>query len=372
MIDPLPDNSSPSSPPATPALPTHIAHTIIGLSLVLILFLFAAIGQVDHPTLTIVHELTDPLVDQVGDIGNKLGNGLTLVLISLGIGAVGLWLNSDRWKQAGFHTLLAHGISALITQILKHSLSRPRPRIMDTTPWDIKLSLESGLDSFPSGHTSGSFSVAMVLAYYFPGARVLWFTLAAFVSTCRVIKGSHFPTDVLGGILIGLASGLVLVYGRNRWKEMTARSFVYGLPWLTTAFGLLWILVPHPEIELEPNLSLVFGLILLMTGLGLRLWWIRERSISPSLSAIEVPAWPRLLMGLGLATSTGSLIVVGASVLAGTVWWLGNSSSVSHPMEPASNYSMGKSGIWTEAPVGIAMLLMSLIAFSIRSRFLIF
>ena len=84
-------------------------------------------GQVDHPTLTIVHGFTDPLVDQIGDIGNKLGDGLTLVIISLTIGGIGLWVKSDRWKFAGLYSLLAHGISGLITQTLKHSLSRPRP-----------------------------------------------------------------------------------------------------------------------------------------------------------------------------------------------------------------------------------------------------
>ncbi|MGD9850476.1 MAG: phosphatase PAP2 family protein [Nitrospirales bacterium] len=362
---------SPASP-VSPGPSNHISNSIIGLSLVLIILLFAAMGHLDHPTLNIVHGFTDPLVDQVGDVGNALGKGLTLVLISLGIGAIGFWLNSDRWKWACWHSLLAHGMSAVFTQILKHSLSRPRPRIMDTTPWDIRPSLESGLDSFPSGHTSGSFSVATVLAFYFPGAQVLWFSLAAFVSTCRVIKGSHFPTDILGGMLIGIASGLVLVYARNQWKDVAARAFVHGLPWLTTAFGLLWILVPHPGIELEPNMSLVFGLIMMTAGLGLRLWWIREWSISKPTSAVKVPIWPRLLMGLGLASSTGSPIVVGASALAGIVWWLEKPLHDSHPIGGDSDRRFFRSSIWTEAALGIAIILMGLVAFSIRSQLLIF
>ena len=142
-------------------------------------------GQVDHPTLTIVHGFTDPLVDQIGDIGNKLGDGLTLVLLSLAIGGIGLWVNSDRWKFAGLYSLLAHGISGLFTQILKHSLSRPRPRLMDTTSMGHRsLPWKAGLDSFPSGHTSGSFSMAMVFAYYFPKGRILWFGLASFICSC--------------------------------------------------------------------------------------------------------------------------------------------------------------------------------------------
>jgi len=314
------------APPDPSILAKYSSSSIFGRSILLCIVLFAAIGQIDHPTLTIVHGFTDPLVDQIGDVGNKLGDGLTLVIISFTIGGIGLWINSDRWKFAGLYSLLAHGISGLLTQILKHSLSRPRPRLMDTTSWDIGPTLESGLDSFPSGHTSGSFSMAMVLSYYFPKGKIIWFGLASFNALCRVIKGSHFPTDVLGGMIIGIGSGLVLVYARNTWKEETTHVLAKGLPWLVTTFGLLWILVPHPGIELEPNLSLCIGLVLIVGGLGLRLWWLRKCLMAHTDSNLKVPTWPRLLMGLGLATSTGSLIVVGASLLAGIVWWLGTHS----------------------------------------------
>jgi len=324
-------------------------------------------GQVDHPTLTIVHGFTDPLVDQIGDIGNELGEGLTLVLISLAIGGIGLWRNSDHWKFAGFYSLLAHGISGLLTQILKHSLSRPRPRMMDITPWEVGPSLESGLDSFPSGHTSGTFSMATVFAFYFPKGKVVWFGLASFIALCRVIKGSHFPTDVFGGLLVGIGCGLVLVFARDTWKEAIARAFVHGTPWLVTAFGLLWILVPHPGIELEPNLSLFLGLFLIMVGLGLRLWWIRESSIANTSTNLQVPTWPRLLMGIGLATSTGSLIIVGSSLLAGIVWWLGTQSELSSQTRKFKTHLFPSNPIRNEATLGISVFIAALLTFLVRS-----
>lgn len=331
--------------------------------------LFAAMGQVDYATLTIVHGFTNPLVDQIGDIGNTLGDGLTLVLLSLAIGGIGLWLNSDRWKFAGLYSLLAQGISGLLTQILKHSLSRPRPRLMDTTQWEVGPSLESGLDSFPSGHTSGSFSMATVCAFYFPKGRVVWFGLASFIALCRVMKGSHFPTDVLGGLLVGIGCGLVLVYTRNQWKEAITQAFVQGLPWLVMGFGVLWILVPHPGIELEYNLSLFIGLTLIMVGLGLRLWWIRECTAPHPTPNLEVPTWPRLLMGLGLATCTGSLIVMGVSTLAGIVWWLGTQNKQVSPSATHNNLIAGLDPIWVEAVLGLHMLLLAFLIFLLRSMY---
>lgn len=77
-------------------------------------------------------------------------------------------------------------------------------------------------------------------------------------------------------------------------------------------------------------------------------------------------------MGLGLAISTGSLIVVGASVLAGIVWWMDNALNDSHLIGVASDHSIDQRFIRIEAALGIAMVLMSFVAFSIRSELLIF
>jgi membrane-associated phospholipid phosphatase len=344
---------------------------IFGLSGLLFLGLFSFLAQVDGPTLQLVHSFTNPAIDHIGNVGNRLGDGLTLVLISLAIGAVGFRLGWPTWKSACIHTLLAHGVAGLFTQLLKHTIGRPRPRLKQGQNWEIAPSLESGWDSFPSGHTTASFAVATVLAYHFPKGKMLWFGLAAFVGTCRVITGSHFPTDVLGGLLVGIATGLAIVHAPHTLKKASQQTLAHGLPWLVTAFGLTWILVPHPGIELEPNLSLFIGLMLLMVGLGLRLWWIRECSNPNPISDLKVPIWPRLLMGLGLATTTGSAVILGASLVAGFVWWVGN------PLNQSTRNRLGvepwpiQNPIWIEAAVGVAMLLIAFLIFSIRSQLLI-
>lgn len=366
-------------PPASPS-PQHpqifICQTppvLIGLSGFLLLGLFYYLSLLDLPALQIVRTFTHPLIDQIGDAGNRLGDGITLVLISLGIGAVGYRLGWPTWKSACIHTLLAHGVAGLFTQLLKHSIGRPRPRLMQGQDWHIAPSFESGFDSFPSGHATASFAVATVLAHYFPKGRMVWLGLAAFVGTCRVIKGSHFPTDVLAGMLVGILTGLALVHPPHTWKAVSRHTLAHGLPWLVTAFGLVWILVPHPGMELEPSLSLFLGMITLMVGLGLRLWWIRElapegdSSPNPSL-----PQWPRLLMGLGLATATGSPVILGASLLAGFVWWMGNSLHPSHEHGIVADQWGGANPIWNEAVLGVGMFLMVLLTFSIRSQVLTF
>jgi hypothetical protein len=356
--------------------PDHDTGRILGLGLLLLLLLFAVTGPLDHPTLTVVHGFSDPLLNTVGDLGNRLGNGVTLAIVSLGIWGIGYWKENPAWKSAGLYTLLAHGFSGLVAQILKHSLGRPRPRFMDTTTWEVGPSFAIGHDSFPSGHTSASFSVATILAFYFPAGRWLWFGLAAFVSACRITKGSHFPTDVLGGIIVGIGSGLVLVYTRHQWKTAIAHTFVHGLPWLVTAFGLLWILVPQPGIDWEPLSSLFMALVLVMTGLGLRLWWIRKDIEHQAHADCMIPRWPRLLMGLGLASATGSIIVIGASSLAGLIWWLGTPSWESTRTQHTQGQERSFNSthplriippMWLEAMLGVGMFLLIFLTYFIRS-----
>ena len=330
--------------------------------------MFYFLSKIDFSTINLIRSFEHLLLDQVGTVGNRLGDGLTLVFISLTIGAIGFIKNSQKLKMLSFHSLLAHGLAGLLTRILKHSLGRPRPRHMDKGSWEIEPSFESGYDSFPSGHTSASFAVATVLAYYFPKGKLLWFGLASFVGICRVTKGSHFPTDVLGGLLLGIASGLLLVYAKNQWQEIGYRTLAQGLPWLVTGFGLAWILVPHPGMELDPSLSLIMSLTLIMIGFGLRLWWIRECTAQNPPSDLKVPTWPRLLMGLGLATSTGSLVIVGSSALAGIVWWLRTQSESLSQAESNNIFVAHLNPIGYEAIVGIAMFLLSLLTFSIRSN----
>ena len=327
--------------------------------------MFYFLAQVDFPTIYLLRSFEHPRLDQIGNVGNLLGNSFVLVIFSLTLGGIGYLKKSQALKVAGFNSLLAHGLVGLLTQVIKHSLGRPRPGHMDKGPWEIWPTFKGGYESFPSGHTSASFAFATVLAYYFPKWKFLWFGLAMFTGICRVTKGWHFPTDILGGLLLGILTGLAVVYAKNQWQEIGQQTLAQGLPWLVTAFGLVWILVPHPGMELEPTLSLSVGLFLMMMGFGLRLWWIRKYSTAHTSFYLNVPTWPRLLMGLGLASTTGSFVIVGASLLAGTVWWLETQSG--SKAKTHNNFITGLNPILTEAALGIGMLLLTLLAFSVRS-----
>ena len=121
-------------------------------------------------------------------------------------------------KLAAIQSLIAHGIAAVLANVLKHLIGRPRPKFVHSGDWQMAISWISGLDSFPSGHSTASFAVATVLTKRFPTWGPLCMGLAAFVALSRVLRGSHFPTDVVGGAVVGILSGSIAAAPLKEWR----------------------------------------------------------------------------------------------------------------------------------------------------------
>ncbi len=103
--------------------------------------------------------------------------------------------------------LVAYLVDALFVGSIKAWLDMPRP-LMVLGPAAVHVIGPPLLwRSFPSGHSAFAFSVMASLS---PGAhwalRGLLVVFALWVAWSRIAVGAHFPVDVLGGALIGVAS----------------------------------------------------------------------------------------------------------------------------------------------------------------------
>lgn len=99
------------------------------------------------------------------------------------------------------------GCGALLCNvILKPLVARIRPYDVNTA---VQLLVSKPVDySFPTGHTAASF--ASVVALFMAGERKLWKTalvLAVLIAFSRLYLYVHYPTDVLGGLILGLIAG---------------------------------------------------------------------------------------------------------------------------------------------------------------------
>jgi membrane-associated phospholipid phosphatase len=107
--------------------------------------------------------------------------------------------------------------SAIITNLLKYSIKRPRPYI--TYP-DIEKAASGGSPSFPSGHTSTAFAFATSVSLAYPKWYVIVpsYVWAGAVAYSRMDLGVHYPSDVLAGALIGAGSAC-LCYVGQKWMN---------------------------------------------------------------------------------------------------------------------------------------------------------
>ena len=142
-----------------------------------------------------------------------LGHGGALVWA---IGAVLLGLVfRTRWPGV-FQAALAIGLAALLADsAAKPLIARHRPFVSYIGVELLAKPQRSG--SFPSTHAAGAFAGAFALARVFPEVRILW-VMAALVAFARVYVGVHYPLDVIGGAVIGLAAA-AFAMGGTRWKK---------------------------------------------------------------------------------------------------------------------------------------------------------
>jgi membrane-associated phospholipid phosphatase len=137
----------------------------------------------------------DPYVDIVG-------NGLTLILFAFLLFLFGKYVNS-RFYEVGRSLFTGLLTAGLVVQILKHLMGRARPRLTHDSVF-IGPSFQSSYDSFPSGHTVMVFCLAHILSRRFPKYKILFYLFALIVGFDRIGDISHFPSDVLAGMVIGL------------------------------------------------------------------------------------------------------------------------------------------------------------------------
>lgn len=143
------------------------------------------------------------------------------------VGIVGLiyWgLDKRRGEQIGIGMIAATIFNPLIKNIVKR-----------TRPFDAVSEIQNFRDvdgySFPSGHSANSAATYAGTAYNYRDKRRKWLIAVAvvlplLVALSRTYLGAHYPSDVLCGLLLGIA---VVFLTSVLYKLLPNKYWVYGI-----------------------------------------------------------------------------------------------------------------------------------------------
>jgi undecaprenyl-diphosphatase len=165
------------------------------------------------------------------------------VMIVVGLGD---WRAVSRVNAAAWHEIaalagilfLVVALSGIATDVVKPLVGRVRPGFA-SGPFDFSPLSFAGYRhySFPSGHATTAAAVATLALYVRGSWTVAVVAAAGVVAVSRVAIGAHWPSDVVGGVFVGVgvswlvlrasvAAGVglrALPDGRVRWRTGVLR-----------------------------------------------------------------------------------------------------------------------------------------------------
>lgn len=167
----------------------------------------------DFEILYAINNMHNPVLDKIMVAITTLGNG-GIIWIVIAV----LLICIKKTRKCGILMLVSMFIGVIIGNvILKNLIARDRPCWIVS---NIALLIENPTDySFPSGHTLASFEAAVIIFLHNKKWGIISLIFAVLIAFSRMYLFVHFPTDIIGGAVLGTLISILVYYGNAKLKE---------------------------------------------------------------------------------------------------------------------------------------------------------
>lgn len=160
---------------------------------------------IDKPAPHFAASLQSPGLTGVAEVISVLGSPVIYCVP----GAIAFFvfkLDVPNHELARKALLIALGpvIAGIVVDFGRIIAGRPRP-MLPVIHWQ-PFTLDPDFWSFPSEHAAVAAAGAAALSLLFPVYRVTFFAMAVLVAAARLVVGMHYPTDLVVGFVVGMAT----------------------------------------------------------------------------------------------------------------------------------------------------------------------
>ena len=108
----------------------------------------------------------------------------------------------------------AVAVPNLVTEVLKYCIGRGRPFVGgEANAFHFShFAGNPAYYSFPSGHATTAFALALAVSVIWPQARLAMAVYAIFIAATRLVLVAHHPSDVVAGALVGVIGAMFVRY----------------------------------------------------------------------------------------------------------------------------------------------------------------
>jgi undecaprenyl-diphosphatase len=179
------------------------------------------------------HALANRVMDRIMPAASDLNQWMPFLVI--------VWMVVMVWGKRRGRIIASVALVAVIltdqfsASLLKPLIQRSRPcnilpaiRLFVEGDWIVTSKMPvltySTSFSFPSNHAANLTGQAVFWSHYFGTLAPLFYTLALMVCYSRIYMGLHYPSDVMGGMVIGILVAKALHYPLDRILGMEKSS----------------------------------------------------------------------------------------------------------------------------------------------------